>query len=111
MNNNGIIIYDIALIEKPGVNGLNRDNISLLYGLTTRTFSDGTDEVFPIELEAREHESSAMGFITPKAAEKLDYDYEHSGLHDFIASILDDMNNEVDDNHYIFKGLDIYLSR
>lgn len=103
--------YGLALLEKPGIDGLNKNDILLLYGLITDTFHNGSDEVFPIELEAREHECSAMGFITNEAANLLDYDYENSGLHDFIASILDDMNLESKDHHYMFKGIDIYLSR
>ena len=102
------MIYGIALLEKYGIDGLNKSDIYLLYGLVTET---GSQEVFPIELEAREHESSAMGFITPEAAEMLDYDYEGSGLRDFIASILDDMENENEECQYKFKGIDIYLSR
>ena len=101
--------YGIALIEKYGVDGLNFDDITLLYGLIANP--NKTEEVFPIELEARKHESSAMGFITPKAAEMIDYDYEGSGLRDFIANILDDIEKENEDNHYRFKGIDIYLSR
>ena len=103
--------FGIALIEKYGINGLNKDDIYLLYGLTSDVFNNGSQEVFPIELEAREHESVAMGFITPKAAEILDYDYESSGLHGFIASILDDMSQETADKTYQFKGIDIYLTR
>ena len=106
-----MLTFGIALIEKDGVNGLNWDNMAFLYGLVTNPHLNGTEEVFPIELEAREHESSAMGFITPNAAEMLDYDYEQSGLHDFIASILDDMENENESHRYQFKGIDIYLSR
>lgn len=97
--------YGIALMEKYGVDGLNKSDIDLLYGLTTDVFGNGSQKVFPIELEAREHESSAMGFITPKAAEILDYDYEKSGLRDFIATILDDMEKESADKRYHLKGL------
>ena len=103
--------YGIALIEKPGEDGLDKEDLQLLYGLVSGIYSNGSTQVYPIELSAREHESSAMGFITPKAAETLDFDYETSGLHDFVASILDDMEKERKDKHYQFKGIDIYLSR
>lgn len=103
--------YGLALIEKTGIDGLNWNEIRLLYDLVTGGLTGGTAQVFPVEFEAREHECAAMGFITPKAAELVDYDYEGSGLHDFIASILDDMEKESPDKKYLFKGIDIYLSR
>ena len=52
-----------------------------------------------------------MGFICPECAELLDYDYEGSGLNDFIATILDDMEKESEDCQYEFKGIRIWLSR
>ena len=61
-------------------------------------------EVYPIEFEAKYHESSAMGFISPKAAEQLDYDYDACGLHDFIAGtkvvMLDHEGNVLPDETY-----------
>ena len=41
----------------------------------------------------------------------FDYDYEKSGLRDFVASILDDMTKENDDHTYEFNGVNIYLDR
>lgn len=93
-----------ALIEKPGEEGLAREEILQLYDpLHCR------NEVFPIELPAREHECSAMGFITPEAAATIEYDY--SELNEFVAAILDDMEKESPDHRYQFKGIDIFLSR
>ncbi len=66
---------------------------------------------YPIEILAKEHESSAMGFITVDAANELEFDYEKSGLNDFIAGILDDMEKESNDCRYEFKGIKIWLSR
>ena len=40
----------------------------------------------------------------------LDYDYEKSGLHDYIASILEDINLEDEDSEYDFKGIHVWLS-
>lgn len=100
--------YGVALIEKYELEGLSKEDLDVLYGLTS---GNDSTQVYPIEFEAREHECSAMGFITPETAEMLDYDYEGSGLHDYVALILDDMNNERKDRHYSFKGIDIYLSR
>ncbi len=64
---------------------------------------------YPIELEAKEHECSAIGFLTPEAAKILDYDY--NDLMDFVASILDDMQKENENHQYSFKNLQIYLCR
>lgn len=97
--------YGIALKEKEFVSGLNESEVMELLSKL-----DG-NEVFPIELEAREQECSAMGFITTKAANVLDYNYESSGLHDFIALILDDVNKETTSCEYKFAGVDIWLSR
>lgn len=44
-------------------------------------------------------------------AEILNYDYQESGLNDFVAVILDDMNNESEDGTYEFRGIRIHLSR
>lgn len=53
-----------------------------------------------------------MGFITPQAAEKLQYEYDqNSELGQYISSILDDMDKESDDCTYEFKNLKIWMSR
>ncbi len=113
--------YGLALIEKPGNAGMNIEDVKRLFSLISvgdgddvsrDEFAAGLDtEVYPIELEAREHECVAMGFISREAAAAIDYDYEGSGLHDYIASVLDDMDNEHDDHYYSFNGVDIFLSR
>lgn len=117
------MVYDIALIEKEGTNGLNFNEITLLYDFVSSVHTNRETEVYPLEIEAKEHESTAMGFITAKAANILDYDYKNSGFADFIASILDDMELEdklaidtytigaVTYRVYEFKGLKIWLNR
>lgn len=95
--------YGLALKEKCGTDGLNRNDVTDLFDKLNSI------KAYPIELQAWEFESSAMGFITPEAAKRLDYDYESSGLHDFIAAILDDMDNESGD--YEYKGVKIWFSR
>jgi len=97
--------FDIVLKEKPFVEGLVKSEIVDLLDMCNNP------EVYPIELEARDHECSAMGFISVDAADLLVYDYEATGLHDFIANILDDMENENESCVYEFKDLLIYLSR
>lgn len=101
--------FGIALKEKPFTEGLRRSEIMDLYDML------GGEEVYPIELEARMQECSAMGFITVDAARELDFDYESSGLHDFIAAVLDDMTQESEDSIYHFEGVNegvnIWMSR
>ena len=92
--------YDIALLEKEVPNGLNGYEIRSLYNLLR---SGGEAEVYPIEIEAKEHESAAMGFITAEAAEQIRYDYQSSGLNDFVASIMDDMELENERGRYQFN--------
>ena len=99
--------YGVALLEKEACDGLDMAELKTLYACVA---NNEEDEVYPIELEAKHVESSAMGFISKEAANLLDYDYEASGLHDFIASILDDMNNENESQQYSFNGINIYLS-
>ena len=70
-----------------------------------------TDEVYPIEIQSN-CESSAMGFITSEAADKIDYAYEtNTYFANFITDILDDMKNESEDHIYKYRGLKIWLGR
>lgn len=85
--------FEIALLERPGEQGITRDEITRLASCID------CDEMYPIEIEAREHESSAMGFITRTAAERLDFDYDE--LSAKIARILDDMTLESSDGVYV----------
>lgn len=104
-NKNG---YDVALLEKYGTHGLNGYEVRSLYGILQ---FGGASEVYPIEIEAKEHECSAMGFISAEAAKKCYYDYKASGLEDFVASIMDDMEKENELGRYVFKDLNIFLRR
>lgn len=97
--------YDVALIEKPFFEGISFSEIESLFNLLL------TDEVYPIEIQSN-CESSAMGFITSEAADKIDYAYEtNTYFLNFITDILDDMENESEDHTYEFKGLKIWLGR
>lgn len=98
--------FEIALMEKPGDEGLTRSEIIDLFDMLSKT------EAFPIEIGDINGNSSAMGFITPQAAEELDYEYDQdSELGQFISSILDDMNKESENGTYEFKDLRIWLNR
>lgn len=96
--------FGIVLREKPFPYGLTKQDVAELYDML-----DG-EEAFPLELEPDYAESSAMGFITPEAAEALEYEYQ-TGLREFVANILDDMENESEDGTYEYKGIRIHLSR
>lgn len=97
--------YDIVLIEKPCGEGVSKDENRELLSLLSE------NEGYPIEIENKYNDSSAMGFIGCEAANTIDYDYKTSGLNDFIGGILSDTSKERPDNTYIFKNLVIYLTR
>ena len=95
--------FEITLIEKTNVDGLTKAEVMEMYDQMNG------DEAYPLEI--RGCETSAMGFITPEAAKILDYDYEDSGLNDFVSVILGNVNNEPEDGTYEFRGIRIHLSR
>lgn len=98
-------MYGLVLREKYGIECISRNDVIELFDMLDDA------ETFPIELPAYAQESSAMGFITTKAAELIDYDYKNSGLQDYIAFILDDMDSESDTCEYEFKSIKIWMSR
>lgn len=100
---NNEIMFDIALYEKEVDCGLTRYETIKLFDMLK------WPEAIPLEVEAKYHESVAMGFISTAAANDLDYNM--SSLQEFVANILDDMNNETEDGIYEFSGLKMYLSR
>ena len=95
--------YNLVLIEKYGTDGITLEEATEMLNMLISTVA------YPIELEAYKHACSAMGFIDPEYADSLEYDY--SGLHDFIAGILDDMEQESLTHTYNFGGGMIYLTR
>lgn len=96
--------FGIVMIIKEGNDGLSRSEINEIMDKIGSYF------VYPIELQAHFAEYAAMGFITREAAKIIDYDYEQSGLHDFIASILEDINPKHDNGIYEFKGIRIWMN-
>lgn len=109
--------FHLVLLEKPGGEGLTFSEIQMLYDMLDKK------EVIPVEISGCS--SEALGFIDPKAFyDELDWysDYQ-SNLHDYIKSILDDMELEdklmvdsYEDNGnlyriYEFNGLRIWLNR
>ena len=97
--------FDVVLIEKEGVCGLTKEDVESIYDALS------APEAYPIEIDNLGGESSAQGFISSEAAEKIEYDYVGSGLFPFIGGILADVNQESEDGTYEFKGLTIFLTR
>lgn len=99
-------MYQAVLLQKPLGDGLTRDEIERLLSMLPEN-----SEVFPLEIEAHHQECTAMGFITTESADiSLDYDYDGSGFNDFVANILDDMENEREDCTYNFQDkFQVYL--
>ncbi len=105
-NNENVGCFEIALIEKPGCEGLTKSEVMDLHDMLSR------HTAFPVEIGDINGNSSAMGFITPQAAEELQYEYgQDSELGQFISSILDDMDKESEDGTYMFKDLRIWMGR
>ena len=97
--------YDVVLLEVYGETGLKREEVIKLLDKING------DEFYPLEIMANHVESCALGFITPKAANELDFDYAESGFAKFIQDIMDDMQNESDSKEYKFGKLNILLTR
>lgn len=94
----------LALYERPIDSGLKKDDAINLIGVLSQ------DEFLPIEIDS-DCQSAAIGFITLDFADKLNFDYEDSGLNSFIVNILNDMNNENVNGIYDFNGEKIWLKR
>lgn len=96
-------MFDIALIEKPDTEGLSKTEIAELMN-----HIDSSNGVYPIEISGTVS-STAMGFISTTASEKLDH--KHEPLKNYVRCILDDMENEDPTGVYKFKDLIIRLTR
>lgn len=105
--------YGVVLKEKEFCDGLTINDVTELFNLLDDS------KAYPIEIFANEHECSAMGFISINGADTIGYDYTATNvvnsygkeLHNFIANILDDMDNETENHEYDFSGIKIYMSR
>lgn len=64
---------------------------------------------FPLEVDNLGGGSTAIGFVTPEAGDKLNWCYDSLGK--FVGNILADMELENDDHIYRHKGLKIWLDR
>ena len=99
-------MVDVALLQKPNDEGLTHHETSVLCGMLTK--GDASKEVYPLDLHADTQQCSALGFISTRAAKVLDYDYETSGLHKFIAEKLENIPQKAADV-WQFKGLSVLL--
>lgn len=71
--------------HKPVSEGLSAENIAHLMRVIKE---NGITNVYPIEIEAKAVECSFMGFISDEAANEFDYDYENSGLRDYLDLLM-----------------------
>lgn len=97
--------FDISLTERPFDGSLEYEDVDRMM----RELRHGRFQL--IVIDAKDHESTAMGVATTEAIDKLGQDPQDEGLCDFIAAILDDMDLENRDGTYRYRGLDIHLTR
>lgn len=71
--------------QKPGCEGLSVGDIAHLMRVIKE---NGIENVYPVEIEAKKVECSFMGFISDEAATEFNYDYENSGLRDYLDLIM-----------------------
>ena len=94
------------------VNGdvyVNNENTGINVSGQTHLSQNDRNLIVQQILENLGSESTAIGFITMKAGDKLDWDYK--SLNKFVGRILSDMSLEHDDHIYRHKGLKIWLNR
>lgn len=94
--------FGLVLKIKDNIHGLKADEIKKMIEMLN------DNESYPVEFQARNEELCAMGFMTREFAKEIDYDYEKSGLHDFIANVLDS-NKEINEYIYSFNGNLFYM--
>ena len=90
-----------SFFEKEETEGLTKDDLTVLLGDFKKA------QLYPLEIEAERVESSAMGFISSRFADMLEYDYRV--FKDFISGILGNPNNK--SGQYFFEGHIINLRR
>lgn len=95
--------FDIALLEKPGTDGLTAANVRDLFSMLTDT------EAYPIEIANAAGDSYAMGFIAVSAADKLNYSYDL--ITENVQKILSDIDNENPLGVYQMQDLNVYIGR
>lgn len=100
-------MFDVVLKEKMAEDGLTRHDVNFMFDMLPQSA-----EVYPVEFYNRAGESSAMGFITAEAADKLEFHTDDkSPLGEYIGGILADIKKESYNNEYEFRGCKIYMTR
>lgn len=94
------MMYDVVLMERPHDDGLTKIEISELLEKTNGS-------VIPLDIVG--DYSSAMGFITLDAADRLTYNFD--AISEYVKSIINDMENESEDCTYKFDACTIWLTR
>lgn len=98
--------FDAVMLEKPGTDGLTSKEL-----LTIIKMLKGT-ECFPFEVDNANGSSTAIGFISAEAANKIDYNFlPTSNFARSISDILGDINKESRNHIYSINGLKVYIGR
>lgn len=90
-----------SFFEKEETDGLTKEDVVTLLNDFKKT------PLYPLEIEAERVESSAMGFISARFADMLEYDYRN--LRNFVSMLLGNPNNK--SGQYLFDGQIINLRR
>ena len=97
--------FDAVLMERPFDGAIDHRDVVRMLALLD------SDDFQMLTVDAKSHESFAMGFIAKSALRALSCDPQGEGLCDFVAGILDDMRLENPDNAYSHRGLRICVMR
>lgn len=98
-SNSNCTIPKAAFVQKPLDEGITLDEIKELVSKLE------CEQVIPLEVQA--NNSCALGLISLKTAEELDYNY--NSLIRNVKSVIKDTNNETEDGYYDFDGFPVYI--
>lgn len=95
--------FDIVFKKKKTCNGMTIEDADFLFKSLAQL------EAYPMEIIAKDAKASAMGFISIKAANVLNYKYTE--LQKFVENILNETKNEKENIKIVrrFNGLFIMI--
>ena len=95
--------FDIVFKKKKDYDGMTIDDVNFLFKSLAHL------QAYPIEIITEDARASAMGFISTKAANVLDYKYTE--LQKFFVNILNETKNEKENIKIVrrFNGLFIMI--
>lgn len=96
------MMYDIILVEKPYEEGIQPDELALLFAYLNNDF-----EYYPISIEG--DSSYAYGYATGHAIERIppkEEDFQRP-----FKKVLNDMELETSNHAYDFHGLSSWMGR